>query len=127
MGVKLDTIEGSAQYRKKIRDIELIMVERVCNPLMYYSIMFRLFSLQYNKHMKDIQSAHDFSSKIIDRKREEYNNNLQHQKAEENDRYVAKYIYIYYEGRSTFLFSVMCGIISTNMDSPQLVAVWEIF
>lgn len=92
LGVKLDTIEGSAQYRKKIRDIELVMVERVCNPLMYYPIMFRLFFPQYKRHMKDIKSAHDFSSKIIDRKREEYNNNRQHQKAKENDRYVAIYI-----------------------------------
>ncbi|XP_061386436.1 probable cytochrome P450 4ac1 [Musca vetustissima] len=71
LGVKLDNIDGSSEYRHTIHDIEEVILERIYNPLMYYDFIFRLFG-RYDKHKKDLKIASDFSSKIIQKKREEY-------------------------------------------------------
>ncbi|XP_013099020.2 probable cytochrome P450 4ac1 [Stomoxys calcitrans] len=71
LGVSLDDLVGSAQYRKTIHDIEEVVIERIFNPLMFYDIVFRMFG-RYKKHKHDLKIASDFSSKIIQKKREEY-------------------------------------------------------
>lgn len=71
LGVKLDNISGNDLYRKTIHEIEEVILERIYNPLMYYGIIFKLFG-RYAKHKKDLKVASDFSSKIIEKKREEY-------------------------------------------------------
>lgn len=74
LGVKLDDIHGSAMYRKVIHDIELIIIERVHNPLLMYDTIFKWFG-KYNKHMRDLKIAHDFSSRIIEKRRKEFQEN----------------------------------------------------
>ncbi|XP_065357390.1 probable cytochrome P450 4ac1 [Calliphora vicina] len=81
MGVKLDNISGSSDYRKVIHDIETTIVQRLCNPLMYYNIIFYLFG-DYKKQTESIKIAHDFSSKIIKKKRQEYLANQRETQAE---------------------------------------------
>lgn len=71
LGVKLDDTNGSALYRKTIHDIELIILERTFNPLMFYEVIFKWFG-KYDQHKREVGIAHDFSSKIIKKKREEY-------------------------------------------------------
>ncbi|XP_075153111.1 putative cytochrome P450 4ac1 isoform X3 [Haematobia irritans] len=71
LGVSLDDQSGSAQYRKTIHDIEEIILERINNPLMYYGLIFKLFG-RYKKHKHDLKIATDFSSRIIEKKRIEY-------------------------------------------------------
>ncbi|XP_067623453.1 probable cytochrome P450 4ac1 [Eurosta solidaginis] len=71
LGVSLDDIPGSMEYRKVIHNLELVMVQRLCNPLMYYELIFRLFG-KHTQFYKDLKIAHDFSSKIIKKKREEF-------------------------------------------------------
>ncbi|KAM7353951.1 putative cytochrome P450 4ac1 [Cochliomyia hominivorax] len=71
MGVKLDDTHGGNDYRKIIHEIEGTIVKRSCNPLMYYRIIFYLFG-DYKTHMEDIKIAHNFTSKIIEKRRQEY-------------------------------------------------------
>ncbi|KAM7353954.1 putative cytochrome P450 4ac1 isoform 2-T2 [Cochliomyia hominivorax] len=71
MGVKLDHIHGSNEYRKSIHDIEKTIVKRTCNPLMYFELIFYLFG-DRKRHTKNIKIAHDFTSKIIEKRRQEY-------------------------------------------------------
>ncbi|KAM7351027.1 putative cytochrome P450 4ac1 [Cochliomyia hominivorax] len=71
MGVKLDDVQGGNDYRKIIHEIERTLFKRTCNPLLYYRIIFYLFG-DYKTHMKNIKVAHDFTSKIIEKRREEY-------------------------------------------------------
>ncbi|KAM7353952.1 putative cytochrome P450 4ac1 [Cochliomyia hominivorax] len=73
MGIKLDDIHGSNDYRKNIHDIEKTIVKRICNPLMFYPLIFRFFG-DYEKHMRNIKIAHNFTSKIIEKRRQEFQN-----------------------------------------------------
>lgn len=57
-----------AQYRKAIHALEIVMVERVCNPLMYFWPYFYICG-SYKEHVRNLKIAHDFSSRIIERKR----------------------------------------------------------
>uniref|UniRef100_A0A1I8Q1E1 Cytochrome P450 n=1 Tax=Stomoxys calcitrans TaxID=35570 RepID=A0A1I8Q1E1_STOCA len=91
LGVSLDDLVGSAQYRKTIHDIEEVILERIYNPLMFYDIIFRIFG-RYKKHKHDLKIASDFSSRIIQKKREEYRQKQAQQKdnGEEIDEYGKK-------------------------------------
>ncbi|XP_011190025.2 probable cytochrome P450 4ac1 [Zeugodacus cucurbitae] len=71
LGVSLDDISGSSEYRKTIHELELVMVDRLCNPFMYFNWIFYLFG-DYKGFYKNLKVAHDFSSKIIQKKREEF-------------------------------------------------------
>ncbi|XP_017874726.1 PREDICTED: probable cytochrome P450 4ac1 [Drosophila arizonae] len=68
LGVKLDDMIEGAQYREAIHALETVMVERACNPLMYYLPIFYLYG-SYKKHTTNLKLAHDFASRIIKRKR----------------------------------------------------------
>ncbi|XP_073826736.1 probable cytochrome P450 4ac1 [Musca autumnalis] len=84
LGVKLDDISGSSKYRRTIHDIEEIILERIYNPLMFYNWIFRLFG-RYKKHTEDLKIASDFSSKIIQKKREEYRKKKEMEGHKENE------------------------------------------
>ncbi|XP_058981586.1 probable cytochrome P450 4ac1 isoform X2 [Musca domestica] len=84
LGVKLDDMKGSAQYRHTIHDIEEVILERIYNPLMYYDFVFRLFG-RYKKHKEDLKIASNFSSKIIQKKREEYRKKKEMEKQQDNE------------------------------------------
>ncbi|XP_075153108.1 putative cytochrome P450 4ac1 [Haematobia irritans] len=71
LGVSLDDQSGSVQYRKTIHDIEEVILERLNNPLMYNELVFKFFG-RYKKHKHDLKIATDFSSRIIEKKRIEY-------------------------------------------------------
>ncbi|KAH8306724.1 hypothetical protein KR044_009104, partial [Drosophila immigrans] len=71
LGVKLDDMVEGAQYRKSIHAIEEVIVERICNPLLYLTPYFYMFG-SYRKHVTNLRIAHAFSSRIIERKREQY-------------------------------------------------------
>lgn len=71
LGIKLREIHGSEEYRKAIHYVETVIVERVANPLMYWNIVFFIFG-KYRLHEHHLKIAHDFSSKIIRKRREEY-------------------------------------------------------
>ncbi|XP_069963685.1 probable cytochrome P450 4ac1 [Bactrocera oleae] len=71
LGVSLNDISGSSEYRKIIHELELVMVKRLCNPFMYYPLVFKLFG-DYKGFYKNVKVAHNFSSKIITKKREEF-------------------------------------------------------
>jgi len=72
LGVKLDDMIGSAQYRKSIHALEEVMVERFCNPLLFFEPIFRFLYGKYRKHVTNLKIAHEFSSRIIEKKREQF-------------------------------------------------------
>nr|ADC44464.3 cytochrome P450 family 4 [Bactrocera dorsalis] len=71
LGICLDDITGSSEYRKVIHAIELVMVDRTCNPFMYFPWIFKLFG-DHKGFYKNLKVAHDISSKIITKKHEEF-------------------------------------------------------
>ncbi|XP_034474902.1 probable cytochrome P450 4ac1 isoform X1 [Drosophila innubila] len=71
LGVKLDDMIGSAQYRKSMHAVEEVMVERICNPLFFLELYFYIYG-SYRKHVTNLKIAHEFSSRIIERKREQF-------------------------------------------------------
>ncbi|KAH8341486.1 hypothetical protein KR059_008349 [Drosophila kikkawai] len=71
LGVKLDDMSEGNEYRKAIHAIEEVLIQRVCNPLMYYNWYFFLYG-DYRKHSQMLRIVHDFSSKIIQKKREQF-------------------------------------------------------
>ncbi|KAL9923306.1 putative cytochrome P450 4ac1 [Glossina fuscipes fuscipes] len=71
LGVKLTGIAGDIEYRAAIHNVEAIIVERACNPLMYYETIFYLFG-QYKKSKHYVEITHNFSDKIINKKRREF-------------------------------------------------------
>ncbi|KAH8353446.1 hypothetical protein KR084_011042 [Drosophila pseudotakahashii] len=68
LGVKLDDMSEGNEYRSAIHDFEEIFNQRICNPLMYYNWYFFLCG-DYRKHAEKLRIIHDFSSRIIQRKR----------------------------------------------------------
>uniref|UniRef100_A0A1I8QDL1 Cytochrome P450 n=1 Tax=Stomoxys calcitrans TaxID=35570 RepID=A0A1I8QDL1_STOCA len=71
LGVKLDDITGSAEYRQTINQIEDIFLERIFNMLFYFNGLFRLFG-KYEKYKRHLNIVHEFSNNIIQKKKEEY-------------------------------------------------------
>lgn len=71
LGVKLDDMSEGAQYRRAIHALEEVMVEHTCNPLLYYVPYFYIFG-SYRKHVTNLKIAHDFSSQIIERRRQQF-------------------------------------------------------
>ncbi|KAI8042953.1 hypothetical protein M5D96_004277, partial [Drosophila gunungcola] len=71
LGVKLDDMSEGNEYRKAIHAIEEVLIQRVCNPLMYYNWYFFLYG-DYRKHAEKLRIVHDFSSRIIERKRQQF-------------------------------------------------------
>ncbi|KAH8281979.1 hypothetical protein KR054_004569 [Drosophila jambulina] len=71
LGVKLDDMSEGNEYRKAIHSLEEVLIQRVCNPLMYYTWYFFLYG-DYRKHSQMLRIVHDFSSKIIQKKREQF-------------------------------------------------------
>ncbi|XP_017043700.2 probable cytochrome P450 4ac2 [Drosophila ficusphila] len=71
LGVKLDDMSEGNEYREAIHSLEDILIQRVCNPLMYYDWYFFLYG-DYRKHSEKLRIVHDFSSRIIQRKRQQF-------------------------------------------------------
>ncbi|XP_041674352.1 LOW QUALITY PROTEIN: probable cytochrome P450 4ac2 [Drosophila eugracilis] len=71
LGVKLDDMSEGNEYRKAIHSLEEVLIQRVCNPLMYYNWYFFLYG-DYRKHEEKLKIVHDFSSRIIQRKRQQF-------------------------------------------------------
>eukprot|EP00099_Drosophila_melanogaster_P017938 NP_608916.1 Cyp4ac1 [Drosophila melanogaster] len=71
LGVKLDDMSEGNEYRKAIHAIEEVLIQRVCNPLMYYNWYFFVYG-DYRKHLQNLRIVHDFSSRIIERKRQQF-------------------------------------------------------
>ncbi|XP_016976663.2 probable cytochrome P450 4ac1 isoform X1 [Drosophila rhopaloa] len=71
LGVKLDDISEGNEYRKAIYAFEEVFIQRACNPLMYYDWYFFLYG-DYRKHSEKLRIVHDFSSRIIQRKRQQF-------------------------------------------------------
>ncbi|XP_041674353.1 LOW QUALITY PROTEIN: probable cytochrome P450 4ac2 [Drosophila eugracilis] len=71
LGVKLDDLSEGNEYRKAIHEFEEVFNQRVCNPLLYYNWFFFLFG-DYRKHSKILRIIHDFSSSVIQRKRQQF-------------------------------------------------------
>ncbi|KAM8716412.1 hypothetical protein ACLKA7_003310 [Drosophila subpalustris] len=85
LGVKLDDIIGGSQYRKSIHLLEEVMVERFCNPLLFLRPYFFIYG-SYRKHVTNLKIAHEFSSRIIEQKREQF----KHQQSVAEDDYGRK-------------------------------------
>ncbi|KAH8245805.1 hypothetical protein KR038_011129 [Drosophila bunnanda] len=68
LGVKLDDMADGFRYRKSIHAIEEVLQQRICNPLLYTIVYFYLFG-DYRKHVDNLKIAHDFSSRIIEKRR----------------------------------------------------------
>ncbi|EDV31771.1 uncharacterized protein Dana_GF14385 [Drosophila ananassae] len=68
LGIKLDDIEEGFQYRQSIHALEEVMLQRIANPLMYNIVYFYLFG-DYRKHVDNLKTALDFSSRIIEERR----------------------------------------------------------
>jgi len=51
--------------------VEEVIVERICNPLFYFEPYFYIYG-SYRKHVTNLKIAHEFSSRIIERKREQF-------------------------------------------------------
>ncbi|XP_070073765.1 probable cytochrome P450 4ac1 isoform X3 [Drosophila takahashii] len=71
LGVKLDDMSEGNEYRRAIHAIEEVIIQRLCNPLMYYNWYFFLCG-DYRKHVEKLRIVHDFSSRIIERKRQQF-------------------------------------------------------
>ncbi|KAL9923309.1 putative cytochrome P450 4ac1 isoform 1-T7 [Glossina fuscipes fuscipes] len=71
LGVELNDIDGATRYRAAIHNIEPIIRRRLCNSLRYYGFIFYLFG-QYKEHEHYVEITHNFSSKIIKRKRKKF-------------------------------------------------------
>ncbi|XP_017043706.1 probable cytochrome P450 4ac1 isoform X2 [Drosophila ficusphila] len=88
LGVKLDDMSEGNEYRKAIHSIEEVLIQRVCNPLMYYNWYFFLYG-DYRKHSDNLKIVHDFSSRIIQRRRQQF----KQKKLEEVDEFGKKQRY----------------------------------
>ncbi|BFF95801.1 probable cytochrome P450 4ac1 [Drosophila madeirensis] len=71
LGVKLDDMAEGYQYRESIHAIEAVILQRICNPFLYNRLYFYLYG-DYRKHVDNLKIAHDFSSSIIERKRQQF-------------------------------------------------------
>ncbi|KAL9923307.1 probable cytochrome P450 4ac1 [Glossina fuscipes] len=71
LGVKLNDIDGASEYRAAVHNLSTMIVRRVCNPLMYYRIIFYLFG-QYSETKHYAEIIHNFSGKIISKKRKKF-------------------------------------------------------
>uniref|UniRef100_A0A1A9VMJ6 Cytochrome P450 n=1 Tax=Glossina austeni TaxID=7395 RepID=A0A1A9VMJ6_GLOAU len=87
LGVKLNDIDGESEYRAAIHKIEPIIIRRVCNPLLHYGIIFHLFG-QYREYKHYAEITHNFSSKIINRKRKGFLLNGNSSSIDEKNSYV---------------------------------------
>ncbi|XP_016976667.1 probable cytochrome P450 4ac2 [Drosophila rhopaloa] len=68
LGVKLDDMTEGLRYRQSIHAIEEVMQQRLCNPFFYNIVYFYLFG-DYRKQVDNLKIAHDFSSRIIEKRR----------------------------------------------------------
>ncbi|KAH8412208.1 hypothetical protein KR009_000430 [Drosophila setifemur] len=68
LGVKLDDMADGFRYRQSIHALEEVMQQRICNPFLYIKPYFYLYG-DYRKHVDNLKIAHDFSSRIIERRR----------------------------------------------------------
>ncbi|XP_004536188.1 probable cytochrome P450 4ac1 [Ceratitis capitata] len=118
LGVSLDDIPGSKEYRRSIHNLELVMVNRLCNPLMYYETMFYLFG-DHKKFYRDVKVAHDFSSMIIEKKREEFKSRQRAGKLDEQankrKRYAMLDTLFYAEARGVIDHQGICDEVNTFM------------
>lgn len=71
MGVKLSTMPGGNEYRKALHCVEEIILERLCNPMIYPNFLFYLFG-KYELQDKYLKITHGFSSQIIEKRRREF-------------------------------------------------------
>uniref|UniRef100_D3TQL2 Cytochrome P450 n=2 Tax=Glossina morsitans morsitans TaxID=37546 RepID=D3TQL2_GLOMM len=71
LGVKLNDIDGASEYRTALHNVGTIIAKRACNPLMFYRIIFYLFG-PYSENKHSIEITHNFSGKIISKRREEF-------------------------------------------------------
>ena len=69
--MKLDDIEGGDAYRESIHHIEEVMVERVCNPLLYMKPIFYIWG-SYQRQKTNLGYAHKFSNRIIEQRRQDF-------------------------------------------------------
>ncbi|KAH8404761.1 hypothetical protein KR222_000529 [Zaprionus bogoriensis] len=85
LGVKLDDISGGERYRRAIHELEEVIVERLCNPLLYFPAYFYFYG-SYRKQITNLKIAHDFSSKIIERKRQQFRHQKDTKSADDSGR-----------------------------------------
>uniref|UniRef100_A0A1A9VMJ5 Cytochrome P450 n=1 Tax=Glossina austeni TaxID=7395 RepID=A0A1A9VMJ5_GLOAU len=118
LGVKLNDIDGESEYRAAIHNFGTIQAKRTCNPLMYYRIIFYLFG-QYSESKRYIEIIHNFSGKIISKKREEFlkdkGRNIDKENSEIKTRYAMLDTLLYEEAQGLIDHQAICEEVDTFM------------
>lgn len=71
LGIKLSEVDSADFYRKTIKKIEHLEMERSSNFLMYFDFIYNLFGRKAEL-VKQCSKAHKFTSEIINRRRNEF-------------------------------------------------------
>lgn len=83
MGVKLDDQMNADQYRASFKMIEEIFLMRLANPFYMIDFIYELFLAP--KIKKHITIVHNFSSEVIDKRRQLFAEELKHSKGNQED------------------------------------------
>ena len=81
MGINLDDLETSQQYRTNINKSEEFYVKRLCNPLMHHPFIYNLCS-DSKRYYNLIHQIHTFSSHIITKRRQQFDNIIDRQRSQ---------------------------------------------
>uniref|UniRef100_A0A1B0AEJ7 Cytochrome P450 n=1 Tax=Glossina pallidipes TaxID=7398 RepID=A0A1B0AEJ7_GLOPL len=118
LGVKLNDIDGASEYRAALHNVGTIHAKTASNPIMYYRIIFYLFG-QYSENKRYIEVAHNFSSKIISKKREEFLKNkgcnFDKENSEIKRRYAMLDTLLYEEAQGLIDHQAICEEVDTFM------------
>lgn len=71
MGVKLDDVQNSDQYRKTISSIGEMLVHRMTRPWLYQTFIYNYFS-KGKAYLKLTDIVHKFSDNIIRKRRQTF-------------------------------------------------------
>lgn len=69
LGVRLDERLDGDEYRKHITKVEEMLLERLKNPLNVFQFIYNNFS-EGKTYLKAMEKLHEFSSGIIEKRRE---------------------------------------------------------
>ncbi|XP_055920879.1 probable cytochrome P450 4ac1 [Eupeodes corollae] len=71
MGVKLDNLSEGDEYRNHISELETRLIKRTFNPLYYYDWIYKTFG-DYEEYSKHLKIVHNFTTSVVNKKREEF-------------------------------------------------------
>ncbi|KAL5283681.1 hypothetical protein ACFFRR_006136 [Megaselia abdita] len=71
LGVKLNELQAAEEYRKTIKKIEHLQIERAGQLIMYADLIYKWFGKK-REYEKECEEAHKFTSSIINSRREDF-------------------------------------------------------